>query len=111
MSRRPITNNGVEIGVEFEAEFPIGDGCCQSGIAISHGVQVYDAHQGQGLGTKAHQERLDRLRTKGYNYVLCTVRRDNAKQIHILHKFGWVKLVNTSNADGTPIYLYGKNLR
>lgn len=100
------------VGTEWDEEFPAGDGdSCGSGIIISYGVNIQEGLRGRGIGQKAHVERLNRFRGDGYNYVLCTVRRDNDAQLHILKKHGWVRLANTASADGTPIYLMGRNLK
>lgn len=114
---RPIkaednTGNSIAVGVEWWDELPAGDGDgCGSAVVISYGVSISPSLRGKGLGQKAHKERLERFRNEGYNYALCTVRRDNQAQLHILKKNGWVRLANTASTDGTPIYLMGRNLR
>lgn len=105
---KKIEINGIHVGYESETEFE-----CGAGIVISHGVEIFPQFRGQGLGQKAHEARLDEFK-KYYNYALCTVRRDNDVQLHILKKFGWVRLANTStpqHSGGHPIYLMGRNLK
>lgn len=114
---RPITivdDAGItrEIGNECWDDFPVGDGDgCGSAIVISYGVHIQPSLRGRGIGQRAHKERLERFRNEGYNYAMCTVRRDNRPQLAILQKNGWVRLANTASTDGTPIYIMGKNLR
>lgn len=109
--KRDIVIGGQIVGEEHETDFPFGDdGECPS-IVISHGVYLLEPFRGLGHGSTAHVARLDRFRTDGYNYAICTVRRDNLPQLAILKKNGWVRLANTASLSGTPIYLMGKNLR
>lgn len=107
-----IYNNGTVIGVEQETEFPMGDSNndkCSS-IMISHAVEIYESLRGKGMGQAAHIARLNRWRSYGLSYAMCTVRRDNDPQNHILRKNGWVRLANTASMSGVPIYIMGKNL-
>lgn len=107
-----IFNNGNKVGVEQETFFPMGDnmGEKDASIIISHGVEIYEHLRGKGIGQAAHIARLARWQTYGYTYAMCTVRRDNDPQIHILRKNGWVRLANTASFSGTPIYIMGRNL-
>ena len=108
--KHPVT--GLYLGQEHASEFPAGDGDdCGSAIVISHGVQIAKEYQGQGFGKALHAERLARFAREGYNYALCTVRRDNDVQCNILRKAGWNRLANSASYTGTPIYLMGRSLK
>jgi GNAT superfamily N-acetyltransferase len=101
-----------QYGRSYYSEFPFNEeDACESSIIISHGVEIYPQFRGQGHGSRLHAERLEEFRSNGYALVLCTVRRDNEPQLAILRKNGWVKLINTASASGSPIYLMGKNLK
>lgn len=68
-------------------EFP---GCSQ--LVVSNHAFIYKEHRGQGKGDENHKKRLARIKSLGYDAVICSVRADNAPQIVILNKNGW-KLV------------------
>lgn len=102
------------VGFARETAFPAGDGddeCSGSGIIISHGVELLPQFRGQGLGTKAHKERLESWVQRNLSYALCTVRRDNDPQLKILKNSGWVRLASTCSQYGSPIYLMGRTLK
>lgn len=110
--RKLFDPSGIEIGWEHSTPFPAGDAdYCGSAIIISHGVCITEPFRGKGHGTRLHLERLERFRVEGYNYALCTVRRENVPQMHILNKQGWNRLANTASFDGTPLYIMGRSLK
>lgn len=111
---KSIKINNVVVGYESDTDFPFGDGedeCGLSSIVISHGVVINEGYRGQGFGKLAHVNRLDRWKANNYHYALCTVRRDNDPQLHILKINGWVRLANTASNNGTPIYIMGRSLK
>lgn len=110
---KTIILNGDKFGCECETVFPMGDNSLdkEAPIIISHGVEIFEAFRGKKLGQAAHIARLARWTSEAYNYAMCTVRRDNDSQNHILRKNGWVRLANTASVGGVPIYVMGRNLR
>lgn len=82
-----------------------------SQVCIFHDTFVHLNHRNQGLGSKAHQERLNTARKLGYNYAICTVDKNNLPQTEILNSFYWKELSNfLSTKTGHQIALFGKTL-
>ena len=83
---------------------------CDAAVVVSHGAWVNPALRGRGIGQAQHDERLKVAKTQGYRYIVCTVRADNAAQIHILTSRGWQCLATFQNMHGDPLHLYGRSL-
>ncbi len=83
---------------------------CES-ILISHDSWVKEEFRGQGIGTKAHQSRLEVAEALGANYLICTVNAYNTPQIRILRKFGW-KLLDSfiHNCTHHEVGIWGKRI-
>lgn len=64
-------------------------------VGIFGSVFLHEGLRGQGLGSAAHQHRLQYAKSLGFKYVMCSVRRDNDVQHHILKKFGWKEIGQT----------------
>jgi RimJ/RimL family protein N-acetyltransferase len=80
-------------------------------VAVSHAVFIYPEYRGTGKGSVNHVLRLQRLKAMGYNYVICTVRKGNAPQEHLMEKFGWTKLAGfKSSATEHDVVIYGKEI-
>lgn len=80
-------------------------------IVVSTHAFVNVTERGKGFGQKLHKERLQLACDLGHDYILCTVRSDNLKQIHILEKNGWKELDKFINRETeNTLYLYGKAL-
>lgn len=107
MSSRYITEHKTNYeGVTGLLEvFP---GFCHS-LGISYNVVVPLDKRNQGLGTKAHEERLREAKRLGYRYLLCSVRNDNKAQHKIMSKFGWARLAEF-NTSCHSVTLFGKSL-
>jgi L-amino acid N-acyltransferase YncA len=68
--------------------------------------------RGIGLGSKAHRDRLEKIKELGYNLAICTVVEKNTREIKILEKNGWKKVyVFTSSVSGHKIGLWVKDIR
>lgn len=78
---------GTEHGFYELNRFP---GCNQ--LVVSNHAFVKAEFRGKGFGQKAHEERLAEATRLGYDGIICTCREDNARQIHILSKNGWIKV-------------------
>lgn len=64
-------------------------------VGIFGDVYLREGLRGQGLGSAAHWHRLQYAKDQGFKYVMCSVRRDNDRQHHILKKFGWKEIGQT----------------
>ena len=58
-------------------------------IVVSNHAFIRPEFREKGLGQKQHKERLLKAKELGYDIIMCTVRRDNGAEKHILTKFGW----------------------
>jgi len=67
-------------------------GCSQ--ICVSHAVFVPKELRGTGVGSKAHQKRLELMKDLGYDLVVCTVDQSNIAQMSIMSKFGWIQVTS-----------------
>lgn len=84
-------------------------GCNQ--IVVSNHSLVYKHKRGNGIGSKEHTDRLAKIKFLGYDYVICTVKSDNAPQRHILEKNEWRQLDSFTNSEtGNLVFLYGKQV-
>ena len=84
-------------------------GCSQ--FAVFHSVFVPPEERGKGLGTKAHEERLEEARKLGYQVAVCTALETNSAQIAILQNYGWEKVKRfLSNKTGNHVGLWIKTL-
>lgn len=84
-------------------------GCSQ--IVVSHDVFVSPAKRDQGLGNRAHIERLKYMRSLGYDYAICTVNMENKYQVKILETNDWDKLSEFySTKTGHTVGLFGRKL-
>jgi predicted GNAT superfamily acetyltransferase len=84
-------------------------GCSQ--IVVSNHAFIYPNHRGKGKGRSNHKLRVERATFMGYDYLMCTVRADNTKELLILGKNGFKELdtfVNTNT--GNRVKIFGKSL-
>jgi len=58
-------------------------------IVVSNHAFIYPSHRNRGFGKVQHEQRLAKARELGYNYILCTVNKENDVECHILEKNGW----------------------
>lgn len=80
-------------------------------VAISCHTFVHSNLRGKGLGKEQHKDRLETIQDLCYDYVLCTVRADNAVELHILEIYQWQKLAAfTSSVSDSLIYIYGRRI-
>ena len=83
---------------------------CNQIVISNHGV-VFKEHRGQGHGQANHQLRVERAIDMGYDLMLCTVKADNAAEIHILNSHGWTRLDTFLNSEsGSIICLFSKHI-
>jgi predicted GNAT superfamily acetyltransferase len=82
-------------------------GCNQ--LVVSNHAFVLPQHRGTGEGQRQHQERLDKAKELGYDYIICTVKAQNSVEIHILEKNSWSLLDDFYNKEtGDQILIYGR---
>jgi hypothetical protein len=62
-------------------------GC--AAVAVSHDAWVSPKERDKGIGQQQHEERIKYARSCGAKVMICTVRRDNVRQRHILAKHQW----------------------
>ena len=60
-----------------------------SGLVFSYGSWLLEEHQDKGIGRLLREIRDDTIDTFCYGILFCTVRADNAKQIHLLETMKW----------------------
>lgn len=95
---------------EVVGEIDTLPGCSQ--VGVSHSVFIPPDLRGKGLGKKANAIRLGYMQEHlCYDYALCTVDLNNARQVHILIENGWQKLDEfISSKTGHRVALYGRRL-
>lgn len=57
-------------------------GCNQ--VVVSNHAFIHTFYRGQGNGYRQHQALLAEARRLGYSYIICTVQKQNSKEISIL---------------------------
>jgi hypothetical protein len=57
-------------------------------IVLSSKVSIENGKRGFGFGKKQHQDRLKIAKNFGFKTIFACVRKDNKREIHILHLFG-----------------------
>lgn len=85
-------------------------GCSQ--VVVSHSVFTPSYRRGKGFGKKALAKRVEHASLElGYDYMLCTVRKDNITEQCVLGTQGFERLaVFRSSNTGHEICLFGKKL-
>jgi hypothetical protein len=84
-------------------------GCSQ--IVVSHDVFVPNHLRGNGLGKLSHFDRLDQMRTLGYDVAMCTANLSNAAQLHILEGSDWLRVFQfKSSKTGNDVGVFMKHL-
>lgn len=84
-------------------------GCPQ--VAVSHAVFIRPFARGHGYGKAQHTARLKKLSELGFDYVICTVRSDNIREIDILTRNQWKPLAQfMSSASEGSIELWGRKI-
>lgn len=84
-------------------------GCPQ--VAVSNHAFISLEHRNNGYGKRYHGERLAHLKELGFNYVICTVKKDNVFQKKILVRFAWKLLDSFVNKEtGNEVEVYGKSI-
>lgn len=82
-------------------------GCNQ--IVVSNHAFVREGARGKGVGSSAHQARLQHIKELGYDYAICTVVSTNEPQINILVKNGWVCIGAFHNREtGNMVQIWGR---
>lgn len=79
----------------------------QPQIAICHGLGVPTHLRDKGLGSKLKEAQNQLIAELLYDYAICSVSSTNAKQKHILAKYGWTRLdffQNTRQSEETEIW-------
>ncbi len=85
-------------------------GCNQ--IVVSNHAFIYPEKRGKGLGNENHKLRVERAKFMGYDYLLCTVKADNHRELSILNKNNFKELDEFLNTEtGNLVKLFGKNLK
>jgi RimJ/RimL family protein N-acetyltransferase len=80
-----------------------------SQIVVSNHAFIYPKYRGKGHGTENHIKRVDRAKDLGYDYMICTVRKNNVAELAILKKEGWKELDEFKNTNtGNDVLIYGK---
>jgi len=80
-------------------------------IVVSNHAFIHKTYRGQGHGKEQHLQRLRKARELGYNYILCTVNKENEAELHILEKYGWTMLEITYNSETEhDVTLWGRFL-
>lgn len=98
--------NGLNMGFYELNPFP---GCNQ--IVISNHVFMHKENRGRGYGSLSHKKRLSKIKALGYDYSICTVKKTNEVEIHILEKNGWKFLDSFFNREtGHEVCLYGRRV-
>lgn len=65
---------------------------CECEVVISHGVFIDSALRGHGIGEMFLRLRISAWKHAGFKRAIATVREDNAAEIHLLEKTGWIKV-------------------
>lgn len=85
-------------------------GCNQ--IVVSNHAFVYRDKRGQGHGSKNHEIHVERAKFLGFDYILCTVRANNAAELAILTKHNFKELDEFINTEtGNTVKIFGKKLQ
>jgi L-amino acid N-acyltransferase YncA len=85
-------------------------GCNQ--IVVSNHVCIYPEFRGQGLGHAQAEERIHNASTLGFDFMLCTVKADNAPQLAVMSKFEWEQLGSFDNTEsGNTVKIFGHDLK
>ena len=106
--RYPHHNDeGVPVGFYELNTFP---GSNQ--IVVSNHSTILPEFRKQGHGLRMAQVRLARAQMQGFDYMLCTVRADNAAQLRLMQKVGGWKNLDTflSRESGVYIAIFGRGL-
>ena len=84
-------------------------GCTQT--VISHSMFIYPKYRKQGFGSINMQLRIDRCKQLGYDYMICTVAKNNIAQQKLLNKFNFKELdAFKSNKTSNNVSFYGKKI-
>lgn len=85
-------------------------GCNQ--IVVSNHAFIYPEFRGKGYGVRQHVDRLRKAQELGYDMIICTVRDDNAPELHILKKFEWTFLTSfISTETGHLVQMWSKSFK
>jgi ribosomal protein S18 acetylase RimI-like enzyme len=80
-------------------------------VAVFHSAFVLPEYRNQGIGKKAHQERLRLAKENLYDFALCTVDSTNTVQIKNLEANGWILRGSFfSNKTKHQVRIYGLDL-
>lgn len=81
---------------------------CESNVLISHGVDVYEKFQKQGIGNALHRLKRQAASLIGITVMLATARVDNVAENKILKNNNWVEVLtfhnSYQNSDVTLVY-------
>src|SRR6266850_4093526 len=76
-------------------------------VLISHGVEVFFAFRGMGLGTEMCKVREQLARKAGVTLLLATVRDDNSAELRVLERCEWKRLTHN---EANNCSLWGKQI-
>lgn len=78
--------------------------------AVSLGVEVFSAHQRQGVGFKGEMLAIEQAKKLGYKIVAGHVRVDNAASIALQKKLGFEVYHDMTNPQGIKMYFFIRSL-
>jgi GNAT superfamily N-acetyltransferase len=106
MIRTSYSVNGKKVATGEITSLP---GCSQ--VAVFHSAFVLPQFRNQGVGKRAHEDRLRVAKDRLYDFALCTVESGNEFQIRNLISCGWHKMSQFhSEKTGHDVELWGKGL-
>lgn len=80
-------------------------------IVVSSHAFVHPEFRSNGVGTQLSRERVEKAKELDYDYMVATVRADNAAQLAIMRKVGWKYLDSFHNhVTDVVVHLYGMRL-
>ena len=88
------TQDGTSKVGRFALSFMPG---CESNVLISHGVEVYEKYQKQGIGQALNRLKQNAASLIKMTMLIATVNLDNAAERTILKKQGWIDVVSFLN--------------
>ena len=84
-------------------------GCNQ--IVVSNHSCIYDEYRGMGLGKRLADEKIEKAKSEGYDYMIAIVVSTNEPQLRIMEKNGWKLLDGFNNREsGNEVHIFGRRL-
>lgn len=104
--RSAFVKDGKTVAVGSIDDLP---GCSQ--IAVFHSSFVLPEFRKNGIGQKAHKERLQMAKSLGYDAAICTVNAENEAQVQILRSNGWILIMTfVSKKTQNTVSVYMKEI-